>query len=222
TSPVASEARRVHKEGYTMKIAAIIAGCAMGVAAQAGVGQHVVPGAYESTPGNGVFLGPLTNGPRTYQMLIHESLLTDLVGLELTGMSFRSSTGVTGPWPATDATYSNYNVFLSESVAPSDRSLVFAENIVGPQTQVRDGALVIPANSHPSGGSPNEFGPAIEFGRGYVYGGGHLLLEIRHTGSDSTSRAVDALTTSASGYGTLFSAAWETGAGAESGRQGNF
>lgn len=192
--------------------------------ALAGASQHVVPGAYESTPGTGVFLGPLTNSARTYQMLIHESLLTDLVGLQLTGMSFRLPPSATDPWPtAADARYDDYDVYLSGSVAPSMRSLVFEENVAGPRVQVRDGALNIGLGTHPSGGSPNDFGPAIDFNdSAYVYTGGHLLVEIRHTGSDSTSRAVDALTTSASGYGSLFSAAWQSGAGATSGLQGNF
>jgi hypothetical protein len=197
--------------------------CAAIGTAHAGINQ-VVPGDYASTPGTGVFLGPLSSSARTYQLLIHESLLTDLVGLELNGLSFRSSPSATTPWPGVDATYGDYDIYLSDSVDPSARSFTFAENVVGPQTQVRDGALSIAAGAYGSGGSPtNPFGPTIGFGTNYTYTGGNLLVEIRQTGSDTGSRSVDALTSSTSGYGTLFSATWASGAEATSGGlQGNF
>ncbi len=206
-----------------MRVTAIALACAAAGVAHAGIG-YVVPGAYESTPGTGVFLGPLSNSARTYQMLIHESLLTDLVGLQLNGLSFRSSSGSSTPWPSIDATYGDYDIYLSNSVDPSMRSSTFADNVVGAQTQVRDGALSIPAGSYGFGGSPtNPFGPTIEFGTNYTYSGGNLLVEIRHTGSDTGSRAVDALVSSTPGYGTLFSGLWAAGAGATTdGLQGNF
>ena len=153
---------------------------------------------------------------------MHESLLTDLVGLELTGITFRLPTNATTPWPANDAFFSNYDIYLSGSVDPSQRSLTFADNIVGPQTQVRSGSLLMNAGSFPSGGSPTEFGPSIGFDSGYVYTGGNLLVEIRHNGNTVGSRSVDAITTGTSGYGTLFSAAWQSSYTATTGLQGNF
>lgn len=181
----------------------------------------VVPSNYTNTPGTTTFLGPLTNGPRTYQLLIHESLLASLVGQQLTGLSWRLPASATSNWPGVDATYSSYDIYLSGSVTPADRSLTFSENVVGPQTQVRSGSLFIPTGSYTFGGSPNAWGPEIAFSP-YVYNGGHLLVEIRHTGSNATSRSVDALGTSTSGYGTLFSAAWQSSYTATTGLQGNF
>jgi hypothetical protein len=206
-----------------MRITALALACAAVGTAQAGIG-YVVPGDYASAPGTGVFLGPLSSSARTYQLLIHESLLTDLVGLQLNGLSFRSSSGSTTPWPAIDATYGDYDIYLSNSVDPSARSFTFADNVVGTQTQVRDGALSIAAGSYGFGGSPtNPFGPTIGFDSNYTYTGGNLLVEIRQTGSDTGSRAVDALTSTTSGYGTLFSATWASGATATTdGLQGNF
>lgn len=191
-------------------------------AAHAGPITQTVPDAYDSTPGTGVFLGPMTIGARTYQLLMHADLLTDLVGLELTGMRWRLPVSATGPWPTQDISYANYDIYLSDSVNPADRSLTFANNVVGAQTQVRSGSLDVSANSFPSGGSPNAFGPTVSFGSGYIYNGGNLLVEIRHEGNGFGSRSLDALTTSTSGYGSLFSAAWQSSYTATTGLQGNF
>lgn len=204
-----------------MKLIAALMACAVATGAHAEIRQ-VVPSNYENAPGTGVFIGPLANTARTYQLLMHESLLTSLVGLELTGMTFRLPPSATAPWPGSDAFFSNYDIYLSGSVDPSARSLTFEQNIVGPQTQVRSGSLLVGANDFPSGVTPNDFGPAIGFDSGYVYTGGNLLVEIRHTGNTSTSRNVDALITSTPGYGSLFSAAWQSGYEATTGLQGNF
>jgi hypothetical protein len=110
-------------------------------------------------------------------------------------------------------------------VAPADRSLTFANNVVGAQTLVRSGGLTVPASSFSAGASPNAFGLAIGFDTGYLYTGGNLLIEIRHTGFTGTSRSTDAMLATggaAQGYGTLFSAAWSSSYTGTSGSQGNF
>jgi len=183
---------------------------------------QVVPPEYTNTPGTGSFIGPMATGQRTNQYLIHESLLTGLVGKQLTAVSWRLGSGSTSAYPAQDISFANYDIYLSGSVDPSERSPVFAENIAGEQTQVRSGSLDVPANSFTFGGSPNDFSFTINFNN-YLYTGGNLLLEIRHTGSGFTSRALDALNTSTPGYGTLFSTLWASNYEAvDSGLQGNF
>jgi hypothetical protein len=110
-------------------------------------------------------------------------------------------------------------------VNPSARSLTFANNVVGAQTLVRSGALIISPGSFSSGSSPNAFGLSIGFDSAYAYTGGNLLVEIRHTGSSSASTSVEAMLTTGSaaqGYGTLFSAAWNNSYTGLSGSQGNF
>ncbi len=184
--------------------------------------QTVVPNAYSGTAGTGTFLGPLANAQRTYQLLIHANQLTALVGKALTGFSMRIPASATANWPSADVTYSNYDVYLSGSVDPVNRSLTFASNIVGPQTKVRSGALTIPANSYTFGGSPNAFGPMIAFNTAWIYTGGNLLVEIRHQGFSGTSRSTDALTTSTSGYASDFSACWTGSYTGTAGSQGNF
>lgn len=184
--------------------------------------SEVVPNAYESTTGTGTFLGPLANAQRTYQFLIQSTQITNVVGKNLSGITLRIPASATADWPVSDITYTNYDIYLSESVEPSARSLTFANNIVGPQTKVRSGPLTIFANSFTFGGSPNAFGQEFEFDTPWYYSGGNLLIEIRHTGFSGTSRSTDALTTSTSGYGTLFSACWTGNYAGTSGAQGNF
>ncbi len=184
---------------------------------------YVVPTAYAHAPGTVTFLGPLANAARTYQLLIHEDQLTDLVGQEISAISWRLPASATAPWPTADVTYSAYDVYLSGSVTPSARSLTdFSANVVGPQTQVRSGSLTIPVNAYPSGSSPNDFGPKITLNTPWLYTGGHLLVEIRHQGFTGTSRSVDAIGTAVTGYGTQFSACWTSSYTGNSGSQGNF
>jgi len=185
-------------------------------------GIIVVPKSYIATPGTSTFLGPLANAQRTYQLLIHESELTSIVGNMIESITFRIPASATADWPAAEVVYTTYDIYLSGSVAPQDRSLTFTNNIVGVQKQVRSGSMTIPANSYPSGGSPNAFGREIQFDSMYLYTGGHLLLAIRHTGFSGTSRSVDAISTTTSGYGTLFSACWTGSYTGTSGSQGNF
>ncbi len=184
--------------------------------------QSVYPPLYATTNGTSAFTGPLASSARTYQLLINENLLTGLVNKNILSITFRNFSTATTPWPEADVTFSNYDIYLSGSVAPSARSLTFAQNIVGQQILVRSGPLVIPANSFPIGGSPNQFGTPVTFTTPYLYTGGHLLIEIRHAGSTGTSRSVDAVGTAITGYGTDFSACWIGSYTGTTGNQGNF
>lgn len=170
-----------------------------------------VPAAYATTLPGSSFTGPLANTPRTYQLLINQSELTALIGQHLTGISFRSSVALStvNSWPINTTTYSSYNIYLSESVAPANRSLTFANNIVGTQSQVRSGPLVIAPNSYPAGG-PLSFGTAIIFTNPYYYNGGHLLLEIRHTGSNGDGRSNDAVPSTNTLFNTVLATAYAT------------
>ena len=108
---------------------------------------------------------------------------------------------------------------------PANRSLTFANNVVGPQKLVRSGPLTIPANSYGFGSTPNPFGPIIAFQSGYYYGGGNLLIELRHNGFTGTSRSIDAIlaTNGPPGvYAQQVSACWTGSYTGTSGSQGNF
>lgn len=183
----------------------------------------VVPNSFESADGNSSFAGPLSRFARTYQLLVDDSQMTGAVGQQITGVTWRLPGSTTSTWPAADVTYASFDIYLSGSVEPSARSLTLAENVVGPQTQVRAGSLVIPANSFTdTNPGPSPFGFVINFDTPYTYTGGNLLLEMRQSAHDGTDRSVDAASTAAStGYGTLFSALWGTGSEATTGIQAN-
>jgi hypothetical protein len=182
----------------------------------------VIPPDYTTVGGTSTFLGPLANANRSYQLLIHESYLTQFISKEIVGLSWRLPSSATAAWPTSDLTYSTYDVYLSGSVPPASRSLNFIDNVVGTQRLVRSGPLQILANAYPFGSNPNEFGSEITFTQSYTYSGGHLLIEIRHQGFSGTSRSVDAIGTATAGYGTLFSALWQSSYTPTTGTQGNF
>lgn len=184
--------------------------------------ESVIPIGYSNVAGTATFIGPMSTTPRTYQQLIAASQLTDLVDKELTSIRYRIPANSTVPWPAADIAFTNFDIYLSGSVDPVNRSLTFENNVVGTQTQVRFGSLVIPAESFTSGASPNLFGPEIVFDTPWLYTGGNLLIEIRHSGFAGTSRSLDANATSTIGYGSLYSACWTGNYLGTSGSQGNF
>lgn len=172
-----------------------------------------------STNEGSAFIGPFGNAARQLQLLIDDSVLTSLVGKNLTSISFRLPASTATSWPATELTMSDFKIFLSDSVEPGDKQLDFAANVVGTQTQVRSGSLLIPAGALTIGSDPNAFSFKITFNSAWLYTGGNLLIEIRHSGTGISSRSVQAASTSSAGYGTLYSAVWQsTGAVL----QGNF
>jgi hypothetical protein len=186
---------------------------------------HVIPPDYTNTAGNGTFLSQFSTTARTYQLLVHESLLAPLLNKQLLAVSWRLPTGATSNWPVSDVTINNFDFYLGHSVDPANMSLTdFSSNFIGEKKQVRSGSLLVPANSYTFGNTPNNWGPEMSFifDSVYVYTGGNLLIELRQDGFTGTSRSLDALTTSTSGYGTLFRACWGSGYTANSGSQGNF
>ena len=82
--------------------------------------------------------------------------------------------------------------------------------MVGTQTQVRSGSLQIPAGALTVGSNPNNFSFKINFTSAWQYNGGNLLIEVRHSGTGISSRSVQAASTSSAGYGTLYSALWQS------------
>jgi len=191
----------------------------------------VVPNENGGQSGNGAFVGPMAGTPRTYQMLIHADELVQLLDHELTGLSWRLPVSTVDAWPPISITYGTYEIYLSQSVAPANRSFNFAQNVVGPQVRVRKGSLHVPDGTFDSQSDSSlystaiimPFCPNIKFDLPYLYEGGHLLLEIRHLGNDAgISRTLDARTTTSPGYETRYSALWASGNQAVNGQPGNF
>ena len=166
----------------------------------------VIPDSNEGS----AFIGPYGNAARQLQMIIDDTLLTSLVGKNLTSISFRLPASTATSWPPNSLTMNAFDIYLSESVEPSERQLNFAANVVGTQTQVRSGSLQIPAGALTVGSNPNNFSFKINFTSAWQYNGGNLLIEVRHSGTGISSRSVQAASTSSAGYGTLYSALWQS------------
>ncbi len=166
----------------------------------------VVPDSNEGS----AFIGPYGNAARQLQMIIDDTLLSSLVGKNLTSISFRLPASTSTSWPPNSLTMSAFDIYLSEGVEPAERQLNFAANVVGTQTQVRSGGLQIPAGALTVGSNPNDFSFKITFTSAWQYNGGNLLIEVRHSGTGISSRSVQAASTSAAGYGTLYSALWQS------------
>lgn len=166
----------------------------------------VVPSSNEGS----AFIGPYGNAARQIQLIIDDTLLTSLVGKDLTSISFRLPASTSTSWPPNSLTMTFFDIYLSDSVEPANRQLNFVANVVGTQTKVRSGSLSIPAGALTVGSDPNNFSFKINFTSAWQYTGGNLLIEIRHSGTGISSRSVQAASTSAAGYGTLYSALWQS------------
>lgn len=211
-----SSSAKASHPGRICKLLAAVAFLAMGTHGAVAQTSVTVP---DLTASSG-FTGVYASSARTYQLIIDDTLLTSLNGKYLTSIAFRLPSNATSSWPATDATFASYEVYLSNGVEPPNRQLDFTANVVGTQTQVRSGALVVPAGALTSGSDPNAFSHVINFNTPYLYNGTNLVVEIRHTGNDiNSSRSTNSTGTSTAGYGTLYTACWQGTAGVV---QGNF
>lgn len=191
------------KTAITLLVAFTATLCSIGSVAQT---HHVVPSTTKVNPATHSITAPLANTAQTYQMLIHADELSDLVNKELTGLSWRLAASESLPWPTSTITFDNYEIYIGQAVDLSQKTLTdLNDNLLGSFTQVRSGSLTIPVDAYGSGSSIS-FGPTIDFNTPYLYSGGNLLIEIRHTGSNGPSGNVEATHTGHSAYGTLYTA----------------
>ena len=173
-------------------------------------GAKAVPGSYASVFGTSG-LNTLTRGTgnaRTYQMQFSAAALSGLpIGAQITELRFRQDSSAAAAFPSAPLSWTEYDVTLARaSNLVSAMSLTFSNNMANP-VLVKSGPLAVAANQFPAGSSPNPFAPFIVFDVPYTYQGGDLVMLFRHPGSSSTnSTFLDALSTSAPGYGTDFKA----------------
>lgn len=171
-------------------------------------GFQIFPG---TNGDDGVFLGPYSNVARRFQMLINYAPISLLAGKNITSISFRLPNSYTNSWPSSNALFGSYEVYLSNGVTPANMQMNFAGNITGTQTMVKSGNLAIPTGAVHGGNSTDPYSYSLVFDTPYFYSGGNLLIEIRHTGNNSTEVASKAVYTNSTGYGTYFSACWQQG-----------
>jgi len=213
---------------WSIALLAIGTALAAGVSAKADV---IVPNANAattaSTSGLNTFIRDLNN-PRTGQILISAAQLSSInIGDQIDGITWRMYTGNLAGYPLSNATWADYTINVGQGVAFGSQTTTFANNFIGSPTTVRTGPLTINQGSFPGGSAPNPnpFGPYIDFTTPYVYTGGNLLIEIRHTGSNITNTTTDflevALQTNPD-YNVHFWSATATGAAATTGALANF
>lgn len=157
----------------------------------------VVPNASATTAGTLVLNNPLRNSgnPRTYMLGINASQLAAIpVGSLIVGISMRAGLTTTNPavWPATDVTFTDYEVRIGDVLPPSAWSTTFLSNFVGTPVLARDGAMVVQANaftnSNPTAPTPNAWGTFFwDFQVPFVYHGGDLGIQMTHPGSTSST-----------------------------------
>jgi len=163
-----------------------------------------VPANAQTVEGSSANQSPFKVQPGRFQTVYAQSVLTLPVGAKITAIRFRLD-GPSSPLPT--VTIDNFEIRLSTSKnPPGSLSPTFANNRGTDEVVVRTGPLSIASADYPTGGSPNLFGPLIQFSQPFVYRGGPMLLEIGATGmpagSNRPSDAVFPATVSQSGYGT--------------------
>ena len=191
--------------------------------------QVAVPNQYATTLSGTQGLNTLirdTGNSRTAQLLIDAAELAGIpAGSSITGITYRMYTGAAAAFPPTNATWADYTISVGPGVALGSASTTFASNFSGAASTVRSGPLTITAGTFTSGASPNAFGTYIPFTTPYVYPGGNLVIEIRHTGSDITNPAgsfLEAVDTTNPDYGVRYWSATATGAAATTGAMATF
>jgi hypothetical protein len=159
---------------------------ALGVCASMVTAQTVViPPANELTPGTSTVVTMFNSAARSFQWVIPGSDLALAPGTDLIE-GFRARTPSTGTIPSATQNFANYDIWLGELAVPLGVPLntEFAANLVpGTEVQVRSGPLVILPGSFPTGSTPNDWGPLIEFDTSFTFDTAkNYIITVRHTG----------------------------------------
>jgi hypothetical protein len=175
-----------------------------------------LPGDRELVEGNqAIFPSPFF-GTNTTQIQVAGSELAALglnPGMTVTGLRLRLNGGATGS-PA--FSFSDIEILLGEAVnAISGMSTTFADNVTN-GSLVYDGAYAESAGAYSFGGSPNTFGPLIQFSSGYAYNGGDLIIQIRRSTATGSGLAFDG-SVNHSGIGTTYQSVTGASFGATTG-----
>ena len=168
---------------------------AVSIAAMAGLchaDEVIIPPNAPTTAGTGGYSTILNAAPRSYQIVIGQSLLTSVpVGARFTGITWRRPTWQGfASWPGAGFTclFPNFDIYLSTSALPPGSLSTTVTNNYGPDnTLVRSGPIAMQDAFFPGGNitpSVNPFGTIVEFTTEFVYAGGDLLLTVRQTGNN--------------------------------------
>src|SRR5262245_24991320 len=143
----------------------------------------VVPNANAGVEASANSFIPFSAQAQTFQYLLAASQFAAVpIGSELTSIGWRrDGTESTGPTAA--MIWATYDILLSTSLNPiGSLSPTFANNVGPDVTTVRSGSFTLNANALTDIGiaTPNPFF-VIPFTTPYIYLGGDLLIELRHS-----------------------------------------
>ncbi len=231
TLPVQTKVRLSFFGGRIMPAVRFAAGVAVLLLAAASSPAQVVvvvPNVFTDAEGPGSNNTLIRNqgNPRTAELLFNANQLANLLGLQITGITYRLST-LPGGYPLQTTTWADYRISLGPSVAPNQATGTFATNFTASPTLVRSGPLTVPpfAWQATGGAGPNPWGIEITFTTPYLYTGGHLGILVSHPGSDNPSEGnslLDAAVNTSPGFGTDYRMFTATTFNAASGTETGF
>lgn len=141
--------------------------------------------AEEGSSGQEGPMGGITN--RRYQYVVDEATLGIPPGATILGMAFRlDQAGTVAAWPPTTFAFADYEVRLSQGVSTGAMTTTYADNIIGSQTLVANGAMTVNPGAfqdEKAPPTPEQFGRVVMFSTPYVYLGGNLCIDINHPGT---------------------------------------
>src|SRR5689334_529952 len=116
----------------------------------------VTPNIYTNAegPGSSNILIGQQNNPWTIQIILSSTQLTGLVNHNLTGVTYRLTNIIPGPYPLVTTTWAEYSIRVGQSVAPNAAGTNFANNFLTSSTLVRSGPLTVPPLAWPQGSPP--------------------------------------------------------------------
>lgn len=152
----------------------------------------ILPTELDGLEGTGTQTALMNAAARTYQVQVSASQLEEIgIGELITGLALRLDTAAVSQSSA--LAFSDYEITLAKAANPfGSISANFAANMIAPM-KVLDAGLTVPADSYPSGGTPNAWGPALSFDSPYAYQGGDLVLLFSHTGNGTATLHFDQL-----------------------------
>lgn len=152
-----------------------------------------IPGS--SAEGNSEGVVPFSNSNFQYLFMLSDAELQASglsVGEQITGVAWRLGSGQSA------SGIRNYTSFQIDAgtpaagIAPGNLSSTFANNFEGSDKQtVLSGPLAYDLGQLPQGGSPNAYGPAIDFDTPLTYTGNGLVFHVIGSGGSGGSAYVD-------------------------------
>ncbi|MBK8979026.1 MAG: hypothetical protein IPM29_24280 [Planctomycetes bacterium] len=199
-----------------MRTALALHAAVLAAAASLAAQSVVVPNANATTRGTTQLNTIIRNAanPRTYMLGINASELAGIpVGAMINGVSlrFQAFGSNAATWPAQDILWTDYEIYAGPCIPTATFTGSFLANFVSQPLMVRDGPMVLPANSFtntsPPSPTPNDWSEFyFDFQVPFAYQGGDLGLLFSHPGSTdpATAQYPETVPSSSGTHGVAF------------------